>query len=109
MSVNSTLSQYTKLLLGQQACSGQQTADVSWWPKQSTWESSDLNVGYWSTDNEAWYQKPLQKICEYNEKGKPSYHSASDWQKALKYCKDATKKACNYATQAAEHWLINHM
>ncbi|KIM50349.1 hypothetical protein SCLCIDRAFT_70916, partial [Scleroderma citrinum Foug A] len=51
-----------KMSTGQHHVNTQQTADVSWWPKQSTWEGSGLDVGYWSSDDEAWYQKRLELI-----------------------------------------------
>ncbi|KAI9464841.1 hypothetical protein HD554DRAFT_2026204, partial [Boletus coccyginus] len=85
-----------------------QTADVLWWPKQSIWEACGLNVGYWSTDNEVWYQKYLQKICKYDRTSPPPYCISSEWQKALKYCKDTTKRVCDYCMQATENWLAIH-
>lgn len=99
-----SLAQHTNLLLGQQ----QQTADVSWWPKQSIWEACGLNVGYWSTDNEIWYQKHLQKIREYDGKCCAPYHTSSDWQKALKYHRNTIKKVCDSSACAAENWLAVH-
>ena len=41
---------------------GTQCADCSWWPKQSVWELSGLNVGYWSPDCEIWFQAHLATI-----------------------------------------------
>lgn len=104
------LPHYAKLFLGQRAPSrsGQQTADVSWWPKQSTWEASGLSVGYWSTDDETWYQKHLREIREYNGSSKPPYRTASEWRQALKYRRTKTKKVRDHATQAAKQWLANY-
>jgi len=65
-------------------------------------------VGYWSTDDEVWYQKHLEKIRNYDGTGAPPYRTASDWRKALKYRKDATKKLRDYAARAAENWLVVH-
>ncbi|KAL4062683.1 hypothetical protein J3A83DRAFT_4194296 [Scleroderma citrinum] len=49
-----------KILTGQHDPTiGQQQADVSWWAKQSTWESSRVDMGYWMSDNKAWYQSFL--------------------------------------------------
>ena len=42
--------------------SGTQCADCSWWPKQSVWELCGLNVGYWSSDCEIWFQSHLATI-----------------------------------------------
>ena len=40
--------------LGQQHYyQGEQTSDISWWPKQSVWAGCGLDVGYWSTGDEA--------------------------------------------------------
>ena len=46
-----------KFLTGQ----GAQTADMSWWPKQSMWVGSNIDVGYWSPDNEVWFTARLAK------------------------------------------------
>jgi hypothetical protein len=60
------------ILLGQREPTnqGQQTADVSWWPKQSTWEGCGLSVKYWSSDDEVWFQKRLETIRNYSGIGK---------------------------------------
>jgi len=109
MPSNPLLVQYVNRLVGQRHRQNrEQTADVSWWPKQSIWEASGLNVGYWSTDDEVWYQKHLQKICEYDGTGPPPYRTSSDWRKALKYCKDTTNRVRNSCTWAAENWLTIH-
>jgi len=64
---------------------GEQTAEISWWPKQSTWEGSGLDVGYWSTDNEVWFQKHLKVIHNYNGLGPALCYSAAEWRNKLKY------------------------
>ncbi|KAF8573183.1 hypothetical protein K439DRAFT_1282344, partial [Ramaria rubella] len=55
--------------------SGQQAADVSWWPKQSMWNSGGLNVGYWSPDCETWFQSHLALICSNSA----PLRSAAQW------------------------------
>ena len=103
---NPFLGQHANPLLGQrQGHHGPQTANVSWWPKQLIWEACGLNVGYWSTDDEVWYQKHLEKIRQYDGSGHPPYCTSSDWRKALKYHKNAVKKVCNSSVQVAESWL----
>ncbi|KAI0074526.1 hypothetical protein K474DRAFT_1561618, partial [Panus rudis PR-1116 ss-1] len=39
-----------------------QVVDYSWWPKQSTWNTSGLYVGYWTQDCEDWFQARLSHI-----------------------------------------------
>lgn len=57
--------------------------DYSWWPKQSTWEASGLNVGYWSSGAEDWYQRRLHAI---RNNVQPPYN-ASKWASNLKFLK----------------------
>lgn len=64
-------------------------------------------MGYWSSDDEAWYQKHLQIIRDYDGRGAPPYRNAAEWRKALKYHKD-TKRVRNYAAEAAGSWLSVH-
>ncbi|KAG1729430.1 hypothetical protein EDB19DRAFT_1583022, partial [Suillus lakei] len=37
---------------------------VSWWPRPQAWAASGLNVGFWSTRCEEWFQKHLDNIQE---------------------------------------------
>ncbi|KAF8841897.1 hypothetical protein BDN67DRAFT_900489, partial [Paxillus ammoniavirescens] len=39
------------------------------WPKQSMWEGCSLSVGYWSSDDKAWFQKWLDTIHNYSGDG----------------------------------------
>lgn len=57
--------------------------DYSWWPKQSTWEASGLNVGYWSSGAEDWYKRRLHAI---RNNVQPPYN-ASKWASNLKFLK----------------------
>lgn len=54
--------------------------DFSWWPKQSTWEASGMNVGFWSSVAEHWFQLHLSSILQ----GKAKPLTASKWKDALK-------------------------
>lgn len=56
-----------------------QREDVSWFPKASSWDISGLNHGYWTTDNEAWYQRRLKEI----ESGASPLPSG-EWRKRLR-------------------------
>jgi hypothetical protein len=76
---------------------------------QCTWEACGLNVGYWSVDNEAWFQKCLENIHNYDGTDKPPYHSAIDWHNKLRYHKVTTKKVVASARKVAERWLLNNL
>ncbi|GJJ15406.1 hypothetical protein Clacol_009682 [Clathrus columnatus] len=43
---------------------GEQTAQVSWWPKQNVWARKGLSTGYWTAQCEEWYQFGLKTILE---------------------------------------------
>ena len=62
--------------------SGNQTKDLSWWPKHETWEKSPLNVGYWSPNCEEWFSERLAAIRSGSDRGQPM--NASAWGRALK-------------------------
>jgi len=63
-----------------------------------------LNVGYWSVDDEAWFQKHLEEIHNYHGTGHPPYHSAVEWHNKLKYHK-VMKSIVMSTRDAAERWL----
>ncbi|KZP09770.1 hypothetical protein FIBSPDRAFT_759510 [Athelia psychrophila] len=63
-----------------------QEADASWWPKNSTWKTSALDVGYWSPTCEEWYQRRLAGILDGSAKVK----SATKWRDALKLHKESS-------------------
>lgn len=47
----------------------------------SIWENSGHNHGYWTADNEAWYEYRLRQIQAGGLAGQPK--SASEWRKLL--------------------------
>ena len=55
--------------------------DLSWWPKVSTWEASNLNVGCWTPLCERWFRKRLQGIKD----GTARPQSSTVWAKNLRY------------------------
>ncbi|PBK83599.1 hypothetical protein ARMGADRAFT_886948, partial [Armillaria gallica] len=57
-----------------------QTVHISWWPKPSTWEASGLNLGHWSPDCEAWFQRRLGDI----KSGTADLRSTMQWKRSLK-------------------------
>lgn len=56
-----------------------QIEDRSWFPKASIWRLSGYNHGYWTADNEQWYQNRLHEI----EAGSAPKNSR-EWTAALK-------------------------
>ncbi|KAJ7430087.1 hypothetical protein B0H11DRAFT_1765721 [Mycena galericulata] len=62
------------------AVSGEQTTTRSWWPRPSAWESSALNVGWWTPSCEAWFQKRLETL----QAGTGTLVSHADWRHNLK-------------------------
>jgi hypothetical protein len=51
---------------------------MSWFPKASIWNASGHNRGYWTADNEAWYQR---RLLEIGDGGQPK--NAQNWRAAL--------------------------
>lgn len=82
----------------------QQTADMSWWPQQSAWEISGLNVGHWTPDCEDWFRNRLQSIHQ----GTATLRSASDWKKAMKLQRKAVKVAATNRDQACRFLNTGH-
>ena len=66
---------------------GKQVANMSWWPKASTWESGSLDNGYWTSFAEVWFQKRLDRIRSHEAKPK----TASGWRDELKCAHNAKK------------------
>lgn len=64
---------------------GVQASEKLWWPKASTWETSGLNVGYWTRTCEIWFQKRLEAI----NASKAQIRTATHWKEALKFSKEA--------------------
>ncbi|KAK7677675.1 hypothetical protein QCA50_019366 [Cerrena zonata] len=66
---------------------GEQTADVSWWPKQSTWNASGFNCGHWTTQCEEWFRRRRDAIV----KGEAAPRKTKEWHGALKLRLSAMK------------------
>ncbi|KAH7917231.1 hypothetical protein BV22DRAFT_994182, partial [Leucogyrophana mollusca] len=82
---------------------GQQTKDLSWWPKQSTWQESGFDYGYWTPDNEAWYRKRLELIRQ-SDFARLRLQTAADWRNSLKKYK-TTHKFIQSTRKAAVKYL----
>ena len=66
----------------------EQFADVSWWPKQSTFMVLGLNIGYWSPDCEAWFQYHVRTISD----GTAAVKNACVWSQVMKFEKPRVLK-----------------
>ena len=76
---------------------GVQTADISWWPKQSTWVRLNVDVGYWSPDNKVWFRARLSKIWA----GEAQPMNATCWANALKKYRYTSRIVQSYQSAAA--------
>ncbi|KAH8115503.1 hypothetical protein DFH11DRAFT_1488066, partial [Phellopilus nigrolimitatus] len=62
----------------------EQHSTVSWWPKKNAWESSGLNVGYWTPAAEKWFLERLERLrsnAEREERAK----SSRRWKQAVRF------------------------
>lgn len=66
-----------------------QTADLSWWPKASTFAASGLYAGYWTPNCEYWFQKRLSEIAN----GTATLIKATEWTAKLKLHRPVRKLA----------------
>ena len=58
---------------------GDQTADMSWWPKPSVWASCGFNFGFWLSACEDWFQHRLMEI----HSGKARLRTSKEWKNTL--------------------------
>ncbi|KIJ45384.1 hypothetical protein M422DRAFT_166875 [Sphaerobolus stellatus SS14] len=52
---------------------------MSWWPKPNIWRHSGLDVGYWSSGCEKWFQDRKERI----RKGDARLKSTEAWRSSL--------------------------
>ncbi|KAJ3859441.1 hypothetical protein EV359DRAFT_50836 [Lentinula novae-zelandiae] len=78
-----------------------QYAIRSWWPRPISWKSSGLNVGYWSSDAENWFQSHMKGILETPGSVKPL--SNNQWRSVLKFNTDSPKLSHKNDLLAAEY------
>ena len=79
-----------------------QFADISWWPTQSTFMASGLNVGYWSPDCEAWFQSRAKEIKE----GTASVKNTGQWAATMKFKKPRTLRFVSNQELIATNFLL---
>jgi hypothetical protein len=87
------------LLLIPLAGHGVQTQEHSWWPRPPVFDKSPLNVGYWSSNCEAWFQTRLQKICA----GQEGLRSPAKWYKAMTLWKPTSTFIRSYEDFAVDY------
>ncbi|KIJ28729.1 hypothetical protein M422DRAFT_140290, partial [Sphaerobolus stellatus SS14] len=54
---------------------GNRNRELSWWPRPNAWKKSGLDVGYWSTGCERWYQERLVRIS----KNEATLKTSNEW------------------------------
>ncbi|SJL15608.1 uncharacterized protein ARMOST_19111 [Armillaria ostoyae] len=67
----------------------QQRTMLSWFPKPAAWATSGLNVGFWTSDCESWYQKRLQE----NMSESAVLRSTNQWRHSLRFLKRSQRVA----------------
>ncbi|KAG6819574.1 hypothetical protein H0H93_010595 [Arthromyces matolae] len=77
---------------------GEQTRDLSWWPKPSTWASCGLNAGFWSMDCELWFQDRLRKC----QNGTADLKTPKEWRHSLRFVQDVPRMAAHNEALAAK-------
>lgn len=80
---------------------GDQTKQLSWWPKANVWKQCGLNVGYWSVDCEVWYQERLREI----RLGTAELRTSVSWRDSLKFKAGHTAKFLNGISNLADKVL----
>ncbi|GJE99714.1 hypothetical protein PsYK624_159850 [Phanerochaete sordida] len=63
-------------------------SDSSWWPKDSTWRESGMDVGYWTRQNEEWFvtrRNLLEDAVRTGDTAALKLRTAQQWRKALRY------------------------
>lgn len=63
-----------------------------------------MNVGYWSSDSEVWYQNRLNDI----KTGKAKLKSATQWRETLHF-RAETRKFKQIVKAASEAYLARHI
>ena len=82
---------------------GDQTSDLSWWPKQSTFLTSGLWPGYWSRSCEEWFRRRHAAIVL----GNADLKTSRQWYKSLTlYQKVAKVREIN--RRAARLYISHH-
>ncbi|KAK0230328.1 hypothetical protein IW262DRAFT_1453227 [Armillaria fumosa] len=88
-----------KVETGHRNGSEPQHSFVLWFPKPAAWETSGLNIGFWSSDCELWYQGHLNEINSPD----PVLWTTNQWRHSLWFLKQSQKVAQVNERLAAEY------
>ncbi|KAF8166799.1 hypothetical protein K438DRAFT_1616543 [Mycena galopus ATCC 62051] len=75
-----------------------QTTRVSWWPKPNAFDSSGMNIGWWSPDCEHWFQQRLAQI----KSGQALLNKQADWKRFIRFYQKTRQVAESNEKIAAE-------
>lgn len=87
---------------------GEQHATISWWPKANVWETSGLNLGYWTPTAEKWFLRRLTRLHNGTEQAKERAKGTKPWKKSVKYdgrTKDLVQCNRSLAERFIETWF----
>ena len=95
---------FTSNTLMRQRGYGEQTSDVSWWPKHQHWTNSGFYTGAWTQWQEEWFALRLQDILA----GKASPRSSKAWKKNMAMWR-ATSSIATKVDAASREFLNRHV
>ncbi len=83
---------------------GRLTEHVSWFPKDASWRGCGMDVGFWSSDAETWYQRRVVRYLG----GEFKCENQTEWKRSLKLWRDAPKTSAALE-KASEEFLDRHV
>ena len=75
-------------------------AQMSWWPKASTWDTGTWEQGYWTSFCEQWFQKRLDRIRSHEV----GIKGARAWRDVFRTALNA-RKLCQAVETASEQFV----
>lgn len=79
-----------------------QIEELSWWPKTTTWETSPMDVGYWTDYAENWFS---QRLSQYRV-GEGTLKNAREWRDNLRQA-SVSGKTHQMLELASENFLYD--
>ncbi|PBK83280.1 hypothetical protein ARMGADRAFT_945059 [Armillaria gallica] len=83
---------------------GRLTEHVSWFPKNASWRGCGMDVGFWSSDAETWYQRRVARYLG----GDFKCENQTEWKRSLKLWRDAPKTSAALE-KASQEFLDRHV
>lgn len=80
---------------------GNQTSDLSWWPKQTTFMRSGMWIGYWTPWCEKWFNQRLEEI----RNGTAILRTSREWNQYLTFYLKSTGKLLRANDAASTSYL----